>query len=110
MGGLRARKNTLIVALRFLGVCGKLTKEQVDGFELMYRRASSAAEQDKVTAALRDFMEGWKDAGAGGAKGGVYGHLRRLRAGIDLYTEEEDDDPPALREAIARSRVVLRRT
>jgi hypothetical protein len=109
VGGVRARKNALIISLKTHLLARKLTKEEADGFELMYRRCRTEAEQDQITAALRHHLDGWKDAGKGGASGGAYAHLQRLRAGIDLYSEDEDDDPPALKEALARSRVDLRK-
>lgn len=110
MGGVRARKQGLISVVKAYFLGRKLTKEQADGFELMYRRARTEQEQDQVTAALHHTLDGWKDPGKGGAKGGAYAHLQRLRAGIDLYSEdEEDDDTPEMKEALARSRVDLRR-
>ncbi len=108
MGGIRARKNNLIVALKAFVLGGKLTQQEGDKFEEMYRRCRTEAEQDQVSAAMHHAMDGWKEAGNGGAAGGVYGHLRRLKAGIDLYTEDDDDDPPALKEALARARVDVR--
>lgn len=109
MGGIRARKNALIITLKTYLLTRKLRKEEADAFELMYRRARTTQEQDEVTKALHHHLEGWKDAGKGAA-GGAYAHLQRLRAGIDLYSEEEEDeDPPALKEALARARVDVRR-
>ena len=110
VGGVRARKNSLITTLKTYLIAGRITKEHFEGFELMYRRCRTEAEQDEVTKAVHHHLEGWKDAGKGGAAGGAYAHLQRLRAGIDLYSEpeDEDDDPPALKEALARSRVNLR--
>lgn len=112
MGGIRARKNALIVVVKTYLLARRLTAEEASGFELMYRRARTEEEQDKVTKALHFVLDGWKDAGAGGAAGGAFAHLQRLRAGIDLYStkdDDEDDDPPALKAALARSRVDLRR-
>lgn len=110
MGGIRARKNALITTLKTHLLMRKLTKEEAAGFEMMYRRARTEQEQDEVTKALHHHLDGWKDAGTGGAAGGAYAHLQRLRAGIDLYSEdEEDEDPPALKAALARARVDVRR-
>jgi hypothetical protein len=108
---IRARKNALVVLVKTHLLARRLTAEEASGFELMYRRARSEREQDEVTKALHFVLEGWKDAGAGGAAGGAFAHLQRLRAGIDLYSakDDEDDDPPGLKAALARSRVDLRR-
>lgn len=99
--GIRARKNHLITVLKAHLISKKLTLDQVGVFEAMYRRASSTDEQDAVTRAVHAVIDGWKGAG-----GGVYGHLRRLKAGLDLY---DDEDPPALQEALIRAQVNLRR-
>ncbi len=105
MGGIRARKNHLISALKAYRLGRKISAEEAAGFELMYRRCRTEEEQDQVTKAVHHAMDGWKDPGSGAA-GGVFDHLRRLRAGIDLYSEdeEEEEDSPALKAAIARAR------
>jgi len=101
--GIRDRKNHLLLVLRAKGIAHKLTQEQLDGFELMYRRAKDAAEQDQVTAALAAFTDGWKDAPD------TFSRLLRdvNDFGDDAPIGEEDEDPPALREALARSRVTF---
>jgi hypothetical protein len=106
--GIRARKNHLIVLVKAHLLARKLTTEEANGFESMYRRCRSEREQDEVTMALHQVVEGWKDPGKGAA-GGAIAHLQRLRAGIDLYSDDVDEDPPALRAALARARVNVRR-
>ena len=107
MGGVRARKNTLITAVKSHVLAGKLSAEEAAGFELMYRRCRTMGEQDQVTAAVHHALDGWKDPGKGGAAGGAFAHLQRLKAGIDLYStngEDDEEDSPAL----ARARVNVR--
>ena len=72
----------------------KLTDEQTAAFELMYRRARSAEEQDQVTRAFDIRIDGWqtgKDA------------MAIVRRGF--LEDDEDEDPPALTAALARCRV-----
>jgi hypothetical protein len=105
VGGIRARKNGLISALKAFLLLRKISVEEASTFELMYRRCRTEEEQDEVTKALHHVMDGWKDPGKGAA-GGAFSHLRRLRAGIDLYSEgePEEEDSPALKAAIALAR------
>ena len=99
--GLRDRKNQLILALKAKKLAYKMTDEQASRFEQMYRRAGSQGEQDQVTAALDTFLNGWKE--------GSDAYSRLLRDvnefGDDAPIGDEDDDPPALKEALARSRI-----
>ena len=109
MGGIRARKQSLILVVKTHLAARKLDQAQADQFELMYRRCRTEREQDEVTLALHGVMDGWKYRGDGGMAGGVYAHLRRVAAGNDVYADEEDEDPPALAEALARARVDVRK-
>ncbi len=84
MGGLRARKNQLIIAVKALLLVRKVTIAEAAGFEAMYRRCRTLEEQAEVTKALHFVVNGWEDPGRGAA-GGTYAHLRRLRAGIDPF-------------------------
>jgi hypothetical protein len=107
MAGIRVRKRTLILAVKAHVLCGELKQEEADTFEVMYRRCRTQEEQDQVTRAVHTVIDGWKDKGAGGMAGGAYAHLARIRAGVDIYAE--DDDPPALKAALERARVDVRR-
>jgi hypothetical protein len=90
---VRKRKNHLITVLKARALGGTLTPEQVAQFELMYRRAVTIEEQDQVTKALDNFMNGWKTGSD------VYARLRQ-----DDFLEEDDDPlPPVLQEAWERS-------
>jgi hypothetical protein len=110
VAGIRARKRSLVASVGAYRLGGQLTTEQAEGFELMYRRSRTQEEQDQVTRALHLFMDGWKDPGKKGLAGGVYAHLARVRAGTDpLAPPPEDEDPPALRAALERARVDVRR-
>lgn len=103
--GIRQRKNHLITVLKVRKLAHRMTDEQFQRFELMYRRAKTEAEQDQVTEALRVFTDGWKE--------GTDTFSRLLRDVNDIgespFGEDEDEDPPALREALARSRVTFSR-
>jgi hypothetical protein len=99
--GIRDRKNHLILVLKARALGGKLTTEHVATFERMYRGARSEAEQDEVTKALDTHMNGWKtDTSAWSVL---------LRSGEDggFLSDDEDEDPPALKAALARSQVFL---
>jgi len=103
--GIRQRKNALITVLRAKKLAHKLTDEQFATFELMFRRAKTEAEQDQVSAVVDSFVNGWKtDTDA---------FSRLLRDandfGDDAPLGEDDEDPPALKEALARSRVTFTR-
>ncbi len=97
--GIRARKNHLILVLKTRArLCRSLTPEQVAQFELMYRRAVTTQEQDQVTKALDDFINGWKTGTD------AYSRIRQ-----DLFEEDDDPLPPILQEAWERSQAELRR-
>jgi len=108
MGGIRIRKQALILAMRVHHRTGGLKPEEANTFEVMYRRCRTQEEQDQVTRALHAVIDGWKDKGKGGMAGGAYAHLARVRAGLDVYAPEDDEDPPALKAALERSRVDVR--
>src|SRR5271167_2828751 len=98
MGGMRGRKNSLIVALHARARISNLTPEQVDTFERLYRGAKSLAEQDEVTRALDLQTEGWKT--------GTDAYSRILQAESDLDELGDDDGfTPAMKAALARSQV-----
>lgn len=98
--GIRDRKQTLIGALRLKARVAGLTEEQTSGFELMYRRSVTQGEQDQVTQAFDTFVNGWKTSSNAMAK---------VRRGF-LDDDDEDEDPPSLRAALARSGVSFLRT
>lgn len=77
---------------------GKVSREQGEALEAAYRRARGPKDFDEVSRAMALAADGWK------TDGDVYSHL--LRNANDLE-ELEDDDPPALREALAKARVRL---
>ena len=101
--GLRARKNSLIMALKARALAYKLTPEQVDTFDRMYRAARNQAEQDEVTRALDLQMNGWKTA--------TDAFSRVLQAASDIgdLGDEDDDDTPEMKLHIERARVSLGR-
>jgi hypothetical protein len=102
--GVRARKQSLVLVVRAHCLAGKLTQIEADTFELMYRRCRTELEQDQVSKALHDVMDGWKTD-----RGSRLAHLRRIKERVLLPEEEEDEDPPALQAALARARVDVRR-
>jgi hypothetical protein len=100
--GIRARKNSLIAGLKVRALAVQMPKEQVDTFELMFRRARSEDEQNEVSKALDAHMNGWKT--------GTDAWSRILQASNDtdfLSGADEDEDPPGLKAALARSQVFL---
>lgn len=101
--GVQHRKNTLILALRGYGMAGKLTAGQLAGFELRYRQAVTEADQDVVTADLKKLMDGWREGRD------AFSKVLRNASDLDDDFSEEDDDPPALKEALAKSQIIFRR-
>lgn len=101
--GLRQRKQNLILALKAKKLAYRLTDEQYDRFELMYRQSRTEAEQDQVTAVLDSFVNAWKtDTDA----------FSRLLRDVNDFGDTpigEEDDPPSMVEALARSRVAFPR-
>lgn len=99
--GIRQRKNHLILVLAAHVKGGALTAEQAQTFEGMYRAAKTQDEQDQVTAAVKVQMDGWKTE--------PDRHSRVLRDVFEMESrfadEDLDDDPPALKAALARSQV-----
>lgn len=76
--------------------------EEVAQFEVMYRRARTQEEQDQVSAALRHFIDGWRESDDAFSK--------LLKTAFDLDDRLDDDAlPPALEAAIQRARVDLSR-
>ena len=96
--GLRTRKNTLLLALKARALAVQMPKEQVETFERMYRACRTTAEQDEVSKALDTHMNGWKT--------GTDAWSRILQDDF-LSDEDDDEDPPALKAALARSQVFL---
>lgn len=95
---MRGRKNGLISALKAKAVAAHLTAEQVDTFERLYRGAKSQAEQDEVTRALDLQINGWKT--------GTDAYSRVLQAADDIgELNDDDDDSPSMKAALARSQV-----
>ncbi len=102
--GIRKRKQTLILALKGKALGGSLDEQQVEAFSLMYGRAKTEAEQDQVTKALEDVLHGWKTGSD------AYSRLRQAENGSDpLGDDDEDEDPPALKAALARAQVTFLR-
>ena len=97
--GLRQRKNQLILVLKGYAFGGKLTDEDVAKFESMYRQARSLLEQDRVTEALHKHLTGWMTGTD------AYSRIRQAAADLDDF---EDDDPPALKEALAKSQITFK--
>jgi hypothetical protein len=95
---LRTRKNTLIASLRFKARVHGFTPAQVAKFEALYRAARSEAEQDEVTRAVDHQVFGWKtDTDA-------FSRVLQAASNIgELADEDEDEDPPSLKEGLARS-------
>ena len=92
--GIRDRKQLLINLMKVRAKAAKLSPEHMGGFEMMYRRARSAEEQDQVTRAFEARIDGWQtntDA------------LAVVRRGF--LEDDEDEDPPSLVAALERSRV-----
>lgn len=85
MSALRNRKATLIIALKAHRLGGTLTEQQVQTFEMMYRRAHSQQEQDQVTQVVRQTIEGWK------TENDRYSRLRRAMNDLDDLAEPEED-------------------
>jgi hypothetical protein len=102
MGGLRARKNALIAALKARAIAHHLTPEQVDTFERMYRIARTHTEQDEVSRALDFQVNGWKT--------GTDAFSRVLQAASDLdeFRDPDEEDPPGLKAALLRSQIKIR--
>lgn len=98
--GVRQRKQHLIATLLAHKAGGRLTEEQRAAFEMMYRRCRTPEEQDQVTKAVHDAMEGWKTGTD------RWSRLRQAAEGLDLE-EDEDEDPPALKAALARSQITF---
>lgn len=97
--GIRDRKNHLLTVLKAHLRFGEISKDQADAFERMYRQARTAEEQDQVTAALKHQIDGWK------TDSDRYSKVLR-----DVFEEpEEDDDPPSLKAALARSQITFLR-
>lgn len=60
------------------------TTEQIEAFELLYRRARNDAEQDLVTKAFDEALDGWKRNRDG---------LALVRRGFLDDMDDEDDEP-----------------
>lgn len=101
--GIQQRKNKLILALKGHALGGKLSKEQIDKFELRYRQARTEQDQDAVTADLKKALFGWHTAGD------AFSRILRNASGIGDFDEDEDEDPPSLKEALARSQITFPR-
>lgn len=95
MARLRNRKNSLIASLKAKALGAKLTPEQVETFDRMYRAARTEAEQNEVTRALDLQIDGWRTA--------TDGFSRVLQAASNIGELGDDEDPPELTRALARS-------
>jgi len=93
--GLRKHKQVLTLSLQLYQRVGLLTAEEAEGFRLMYARARTPAEQEQVRAALDHRFHGWK------TEQDRFSKVLR----DDVLGDDEDEDPPELREALERSRV-----
>jgi hypothetical protein len=101
--GIRTRKNTLISALKMRALASKMTPEQVATFEQMYRRARSPEEQDEVTKVIDVHLNGWKTGTD------AWSRILQAEDGRDFLSDDDDEDSPALKAALARSQVFLGR-
>jgi hypothetical protein len=101
--GIRTRKNTLIAALKARALAAKMTPEQVATFERMYRAARTPEEQDQVSKALDVHLNGWKEGTD------AWSRILQAQNDSDFLADEVDEDPPALKAALARSQVFLGR-
>ena len=97
--GVQHRKNTLILALRGHALGGKLSPGQVAGFELRYRQAVNETDQDAVTADLKKLLDGWKTGTD------AYSWLLRNASDLEDTFNDDNDDPPALKAALAESQI-----
>jgi hypothetical protein len=97
--GIRNRKNLLITVMRARALAAKMQPQEVAGFELMYRRARTEKEQDQVTAAIKHFIHGWKDAGDD------FSRLLRTATEFDDFLEDADSDglPASIAAALGRA-------
>lgn len=95
----RRRKNLLIDVLKFRGMTTSMKPEEVAHFEVMYRRARTQDEQDQVTAALRHFIDGWRESDDD--------FSRLLRSAFEMDELDDDDLPASLKSAIQRASVDL---
>lgn len=93
--GLRQRKTLLISVLHAHQKGKLLDEEQVETFRLMYARCRTAEEQDEVTKVVRAQFDGWRDEND------------RFSKILQMAHEEEEDDPPALKEVLSRAKVRL---
>lgn len=93
--GLRETKQLLTLSLQLYQRVGLLTAEEAEGFRLMYARARTPEEQAQVKAVLDHRFYGWKTD---------QDRLSKILRD-DLLGDDEDADPPKLREALERSRV-----
>lgn len=82
--GIRDRKNQLIGLMKARAVSAGLTPEQTAQFELLYRRARTPAEQDQVTQAFYEMIEGWQK------NTDAFALVRRD------FLDDDDEDPPAV--------------
>ena len=105
--GLRDRKRSLISSLKLKARVAKLTDEVTAAFELMYRRAKTEPEQDQVTVVVEGFLHGWKTDSDQFSR--LLRDVNDFGDDAPIGSNDEDEDPPALREALARSRVTFLR-
>lgn len=103
MAGKRARKNSLIAALKAKALAYQFTPEQTATFERLYRAARTQTEQDQVTKAIEVQANGWRT--------GTDGFSRVLQAASDIgeLGEDEDEDDPAFKAILERTKVTMRR-
>ena len=65
----------------------KFSSERVSAFELLYRRARNDTEQDQVTKAFDDAIDGWKRSTDG---------LALVRRGFLDDMDDDDEELPIL--------------
>jgi len=101
---LRVRKNALVTSLKAKALVYGLTPEQVDTFSRLYQGARTEEAQNEITRALDFQLNGWETAHDS------FSRVLQTASGIGVLGEdEEDEDPPKLREALERSRVLPRK-
>jgi hypothetical protein len=99
----RVRKRDLVAALKAKAIAHGLTAEQVDTFERLYRGARTPEAQNEITRALELQFDGWRTANDS------FSRVLQAASGIGELGDDDDEDPPKLKAALARSKVSVGR-
>ncbi len=103
MAGKRARKNSLIAALKAKALAYNLPADQVEMFERLYRGARTQTDQDQVTRVLDEHLNGWR------TRSDAFSRVLQAASNIGELADDDDEDPPELKAHLERARVSLRR-